>query len=275
MNAQTTAPATTATLDVPGATLYFEVRGTGPLVALVGAPMDANAFAPLADLLATEFTVLTTDPRGINRSTVEDRDADSTPELRADDLSLLIAHVDSGPATVFGSSGGAVTALALTQAHPDQVATVIAHEPPLEEMLEDRVELRAATEEMVARYLGGDVVGAWSTFFASANIGMPPGAIAGMFGGERDPQEVADERFWFEHELRPSTYWLPDHAVLQRVSSRLVIGVGEDSAGETCDRTTIALASALDLDRTTFPGGHIAFAEDAAGFVGRLREVIG
>ena len=59
---------TATTLDVPGARLHYELRGTGPLIALVAAPMDATAFAPLADLLATDHTVLTTDPRGINRS---------------------------------------------------------------------------------------------------------------------------------------------------------------------------------------------------------------
>src|SRR5207245_8488500 len=102
---------TTTMLDVPGARLHYEVRGSGPLVMLVGAPMDAVAFAPLAEQLAADHTVLTTDPRGIHRSSVDDRDQDSTPQLRAADLAHLIAHLDAGPAAVFGSSGGAVTAL--------------------------------------------------------------------------------------------------------------------------------------------------------------------
>ena len=116
------APVTAHTLDVPGARLYYEVRGAGPLLVLIGSPMDANAFAPLADQLSTDHTVLTTDPRGVNRSPVDDPEQDSTPELRADDLSRLLTHIDAGPAVVFGSSGGAVTALALAQTHPEQVA---------------------------------------------------------------------------------------------------------------------------------------------------------
>src|SRR3954453_7670272 len=99
---------TATTLDVPGARLHYELRGTGPLVALVGSPMDATSFTPLADLLATDHPVLPTDPRGINRSTLADPSAESTPELRASDLERLLAHVDRGPAAVFGSSGGAV-----------------------------------------------------------------------------------------------------------------------------------------------------------------------
>jgi pimeloyl-ACP methyl ester carboxylesterase len=91
---------TARTLDVPGARLYYEVRGQGPLLVLVGAPMDAGSFGPLAELLAGDYTMLTTDPRGINRSPVDDPGQDSTPEMRADDLSRLVAHLDLGPAAL-------------------------------------------------------------------------------------------------------------------------------------------------------------------------------
>src|ERR1700716_2477271 len=98
MNHPSPLPATVATLRVPDAQLHYEVRGEGPLVVLVGAPMDARSFAPLADLLAADHTVLTTDPRGINRSPVDDRDRDATPQMRAEDLSRLLTHLDAGPA---------------------------------------------------------------------------------------------------------------------------------------------------------------------------------
>ena len=273
MNDTTTV--TTGFLDVPGARLYHEVRGAGPLVVLVGAPMDAAAFAPLADLLAVDHTVLTTDPRGINRSSVADRDQDSTPQLRADDLSRLIAHVDAGPAVVFGSSGGAVTALALVQAHPEQVSTVVSHEPPLEELLDDRDQLRARSDEMVATYLSGDVLGAWARFFADANIPMPPEAIEQMFGGERDPQAVADEHFWFAHEMLPSTRWLPDVAALRAATTRVVVGIGEESTGQICDRTSTVLAASLGIEPTIFPGDHTGFVDNPAVFDARLRTVLG
>src|SRR5690242_15689990 len=100
-------------LRVPDARLHYEVRGQGPLVVLVGAPMDARSFEPLADRLAVDRMVLTTDPRGINRSAVDHPDQDSTPPMRADDLARLVVHLNAGPAVVFGSSGGAVSALAL------------------------------------------------------------------------------------------------------------------------------------------------------------------
>jgi pimeloyl-ACP methyl ester carboxylesterase len=120
--APTSVAPTARTLEVPGARLYYEVRGQGPLVVLVGAPMDARSFGPLAELLAGDHTVLTTDPRGIKRSPVDDPGQDSTPEMRADDLSRLVACADAGPAVVLGSSGGAVSALALVQADKQAIA---------------------------------------------------------------------------------------------------------------------------------------------------------
>ncbi|WP_328478221.1 alpha/beta hydrolase [Actinoplanes sp. NBC_00393] len=261
-------------LQVPGATLYYEIRGAGPLVVLVGAPMNATSFAGLAELLAADHTVLTTDPRGINRSSVDDRERDSTPELRADDLSRLLRHLDAGPAAVMGSSGGAVTALALVQAHPELVHTVVAHEPPLAELLDDRDHVRAQTADYIATYLAGDVVGAWTKFFGQASISIPDEVVKQMFSGERDPQDVADEHFWFAHELRASAQWIPDIDLLRDASTRIVVGVGAESTGQICDRTSAALAARLGVERITFPGDHIGFVDDPERFAGRLRDVL-
>ena len=177
-----------------------------------------TAFAPLAELLAADHRVLTTDPRGVNRSPMADPDQDSTPELRADDLSRLLTHLDAGPATVFGSSGGAVTALALAQQRPDLVDLVIAHEPPLNEMLADREQRHAATEGIIATYRSSGRVAAWRQFLADANIVMPEEAFEYAFGGELGPQEAADEDHFFLHELRPTTRWRPDLEALRNAA---------------------------------------------------------
>ncbi len=266
--------ATVSTLDVPGARLHYEVRGSGPLVVLAGAPMDAAAFAPLADLLATDHTVITTDPRGIHRSPLDDSDQDSTPELRADDLARLITHLDAGPAAVFGSSGGAVTALALVQSRPELVHTIIAHEPPFYALLDEREQLAAQTEDLIATYLSGDVTGAWRRFMDQAGIMLPDGAIEQWFGGERDPQAVADERRWFAHEMLGTSGWQPDLGALRAAAPRIVIGIGEESAGQHCDRTSRALAAALGVEPVTFPGDHTGFVGDPEGFAPRLRSAL-
>jgi pimeloyl-ACP methyl ester carboxylesterase len=269
---------TAQTLEVPGAHLYYEVRGQGPLVVLVGAPMDAGPFGPLADMLAGDHTVVTTDPRGINRSPVDDPGQDSTPEMRADDLSRLVAHVDAGPAVVLGSSGGAVSALALVQAHPELVRGVIAHEPPLLELLPDAAELHAGNEVVIARWLAGDYAGSWRVFLENANIQLPEGVFEMVFGGEPDAQALADTTYQNTRMLRPTTRFVPDVAALRSAlrsaGARVVVGIGEASAGQVCDRTSRALASALGIEPTMFPGGHTGFAEDPSGFAVRLRSVL-
>jgi pimeloyl-ACP methyl ester carboxylesterase len=266
---------TAGTLRVPDAELYYELRGDGPLVVLVGAPMDARSFAPLADLLATDHTVLTTDPRGVARSQVDDPDRDSTPELRAGDLARLIAHLDAGPAVALGSSGGAVSVLALAQAHPERVGTVIAHEPPLLRLVDDRDELGAGSEDIIATHLAGDTVGAWRKFLAQAGLVLPEPVFQQVFGGERDPQRAADEHHWFAHELRATTRWEPDLAALRAGAARVIVGIGEASTGQVCDRTSTALATGLGVPATMFPGGHTGFVDDPEAFATRLRPLLG
>ena len=121
---------TSHTLDVPGARLYYEVQGSGPALMLVGHPMGASGFDPIASLLADEFTVVTYDPRGFARSTIDDSNQDAEPDLLADDVRRVLEAAGELPADVFGSSGGAVTGLALASRYPNHVATLVAHEPP-------------------------------------------------------------------------------------------------------------------------------------------------
>ena len=67
----------TATINVPGAHLEYEVRCSGPVVLLVGSPMGAAPFAPLADALTTDHMVITHDPRCISGSRLDNPDEDN------------------------------------------------------------------------------------------------------------------------------------------------------------------------------------------------------
>ncbi|MEU6725222.1 hypothetical protein ABZ917_16070 [Nonomuraea wenchangensis] len=58
----------TGTLRVPGAELFHEVRGRGPMLLLVpGGGGDAGTFDGIAEVLARDFTVVAADPRGYRR----------------------------------------------------------------------------------------------------------------------------------------------------------------------------------------------------------------
>ena len=175
---------------------------------------------------------------------------------------------------MFGSSGGAVTALALAQAFPDLVHTVVAHEPPLNELLDDREQRHASTDAIIALYLGGDKAGAWAKFFADANIVFPDGPQPAMGHGEPDPQAIADELFFFAHTLRPTTRWCPNLTTLAQGSPRIVIGVGEASTGQLCARTSAALATALHTIPVVFPGDHVGFLFAPDQFAICLREAL-
>ncbi|MFC8824871.1 alpha/beta fold hydrolase [Streptomyces sp. NPDC057137] len=265
---------TTHTLDVPGAHLHYEVRGSGPVLVLMGAPMSAAHFAPLADALADEYTVVTHDPRGISGSTLDDPEQDSTPELRADDLAAILDDLGAGSAQVFGSSGGAVTGLALVARHPARVRTLVAHEPPVLELLPDVAERRAETEDIVETFHREGVGPAFAKFMATS--GMQTGAQGAPAEppGEPSAQDLADGARFLGHELRGTARYLPDIDALKAGPARVVIGIGATSGPLLTYRTSTELAGRLGSQPAEFPGGHGGFVEAPGEFAGVLRKVL-
>ncbi|WP_188195388.1 alpha/beta fold hydrolase [Nonomuraea sp. SYSU D8015] len=266
--------ATTHTLRVPGASLHYEVRGTGPLLFVIGAPMDASAFAPFADALAGDHTVATLDPRGISNSTLDDPEEDSTPELRADDVAAIMDDLGAESADVFGSSGGAVTGLALAERHPHRVRTLVAHEPPLLELLPDAAERRAATEDIIATYRRDGVGAAWVKFMVTAGFDLEAeGAPAGP-PGEPSEQDLANSARFFLHELRPTSRYVPDVAALTAGPARVLVGIGLDSGNLITYRTSVALAERLGTPPVEFPGDHGGFLAHPAECADVLRKAL-
>ncbi|PDP84891.1 alpha/beta hydrolase [Glycomyces fuscus] len=258
------------TLDTPDGTLYYEVRGEGAVLVLTGAPMAAGRFAPVADLLARDRTVITHDPRGISRSPLNDPEQDSTPELRADDLVALLDALGTRSADVLGTSGGAVTALALAERRPDRVRTVVAHEPPLMELLPDAAEQRAATEDVITTYLREGLLAARARF--ADNAGFPRRQAAP--DEEFSEQVLADSTRFYVHELRHTIRYVPDTGALAAGPVRVVVGLGADSGGLLTARTSAALARLLGTEPVTFPGGHGGFADAPEGFAAVLNGVL-
>jgi pimeloyl-ACP methyl ester carboxylesterase len=147
----------TFSLETPEATLVYDVRGPLPPEAglpppmLVGHPMDASGFGTLASHFP-DRTVVTYDPRGLGRSTRRDSRTERTPEQNAEDIHCIIEALGVGPVELFATSGGAVSALALVAAHPGDVSTLVAHEPPLLAMLPDADRAFAAERGLQAVY---------------------------------------------------------------------------------------------------------------------------
>ncbi|GJJ18600.1 alpha/beta fold hydrolase [Mycolicibacterium mageritense] len=261
----------THTVTVAGARLHYEVRGAGPLLLVLGAPMSAAEFAPFAHALAVDHTVVTADPRGIAHSIVDDLTQDSTPELRADDAAAILDDLGAESADVFGSSGGAVTGLALVSRHPKRVRTLVAHEPPVLELLPDADAQRAATEAIVATFHRDGHEAAFGHFMLNAGFDLPADAPTGP-SGPPDPAEVADATHFFVHELLPTTRYRPDITALR--ASRVVLGLGEESSRLLTHRTTLALADLLGTAPVMFPGGHGGFLDAPGAFADVLRSVL-
>src|SRR5260370_16093464 len=145
----------THTLDAPGAVLFYDVRSndssTEPVLLLIGSPMGADGFVTLAGHF-TDRTVVTYDPRSAGRSKRTDGSLETTPDEHADDLHRLIEALDAGPVDIFASSGCAVNALALVTKHPEQVPTLVAHEPPASQELPDPEAVLAACVDIRQTY---------------------------------------------------------------------------------------------------------------------------
>jgi len=250
-------------LDVPGAQLYYERRGTGPLLLMIGSPMDSTGFAGLAAALASRYTVVTYDPRGIGNSSREDTGQDVTPVQQADDVHRLVSVLGGGPVDLFGSSGGAVVGLALVTAHPGELRTLVAHEPPVIELLPDRDQLRAQIHDIYDTYRDDGPDKAMAKFMAHAGLANTAAPGEGAPRWEPSPEQVARMRAttgqFLAHLIRPTTSYRPDIEALRAAPARIVVAAGATSTGQLANRAAVALAGELGTPVVEFPGDHGGF----------------
>ena len=275
------------------ADLAYDVHGAlpapdgAPPLVMIGQPMDASGFTALVAQFP-DRTVVTYDPRGLGRSVRRDGRVDQRPEVQAEDVHAVIVAVGGGPVDLFASSGGAVTALALVAAHPDDVRTLVAHEPPLIGVLPDADLARRAYAEVRATYdARGSGAGmaafisltSWSGEFTDAFLAAPtPDPEA--FGMSSDDDGTRDDPLLSDRAEAIVSYQ-PDVAALTAAASRIVIAVGEESLGTFTGRTAVATAELLGQEATVFPSHHGGFMSGEFGYAGqpeafgrRLREVL-
>jgi pimeloyl-ACP methyl ester carboxylesterase len=280
---------TTRTLEAPGATITYDVRpGTGsdiPLF-LIGSPMGAAGFASLASHFP-DRTVITYDPRGAERSTKADPSTPNTPEDQADDLHRIIREV-GGPVDLFASSGGAVNALALVTRHPEDVRTLIAHEPPLATVLPDSENCKAAVRAIHDTYQQGGFGPGMAHFMAITShrgefpddIASQPAPDPAQFGM---PTEDDGNRtdVMLAQNIIGTTHYEPDFEALKRASTRIVMAAGKESEGEMANRGAYAVAERLGTEVVVFPshhggflGGEYGWPGEPDAFAAKLREVL-
>jgi pimeloyl-ACP methyl ester carboxylesterase len=260
----------TNTLEVPGALLTYDIRRNDstrdPVLLIIGSPMAASGFGALADYFP-DRTVVTYDPRGSERSKRTDGATENTPEEHADDLHRLISAVSEGrPVDIFASSGGATNALALVARHPEQVRSLVAHEPPIWQILPDRTPGLAAAIDIHDTYLRSGFGAGMAKFIALVSYEGPipadyarrPAPDPAMFGLPTADDGSRDDPLLRQNMIAAS-HFMPDFDRLRSSPTRIVIGVGEESARVMTGRAAMAAAERLGAKVVTFPGGHGGF----------------
>ena len=283
----------THTLETTEVDIVYDVQGPLPTadgrppLFMIGQPMDASGFRALASYFP-DRTVVTYDPRGLGRSVRKDGRVDHLPSIQADDVHTVIRALGVGPVEMFASSGGAVTALAIVAAYPNDVTVLVAHEPPLLPVLPDAEAAARARanfrDAYVAKGRGAGMAAfiamtSWQGEFTDDYFAQPTPDPA-QFGmpseddGSRDDPLLSD-RSWAVNGYRP------DFDALAAAPTRIVIAVGEESAGTFTGRTSVATADLLGQQATVFPSHHAGFLGGDSGYAGqpepfarRLRDVL-
>jgi pimeloyl-ACP methyl ester carboxylesterase len=284
---------TTHVLNTDEADIAYDVHGPlptadgRPLLFMIGQPMTASGFSTLASHLA-DRTVVTYDPRGLGRSIRKDGRVDNTPTLQARDIHALIEALGTGPVEMFASSGGAVTALALVAAYPDDVLTLVAHEPPLIPVLPDadaaeraRIGFRQAYDAngRPAGMAAFIAMTSWHGEFTDEYFARPAPDPA-AFGMPAEDDGSRDDPLLSERSSAITSY-RPDIDALNAAPTRVVIAVGEESSNVFTGRTSVAVAELLGQQPTVFPSHHGGFLGPESGypdqpeaFARKLRDVL-
>ncbi len=283
---------TTRTLDAPGATLTYDVRRNDdasdePPLMLIGSPMGAAGFGTLIGYFP-DRTLVTYDPRGSERSAKDDPSTESTPDQHADDLHRIIEAV-GGPVDLFASSGGATNALALVAKHPDDIRTLVAHEPPIASVLPDSENAKAAARAVHETYMRSGFNAGMAHFIVVVShegefpddFASRPAPDPAMFGMPTE-DDGSREDVLMAQTIIAGTHYELDFDALRRASNRMVLAVGEESTRIMAGRGAKGVAVRLGTELVIFPGGHNGFMGGEYGqpsgepeaFAAKLREVL-
>jgi pimeloyl-ACP methyl ester carboxylesterase len=284
---------TTHRLKTAEADIAYDVHGSLPTqdgrppLFMIGQPMTAGGFDTLASLFP-DRTVITYDPRGLGRSIRKDGRVDNTPTLQAADVHAVIEALGAGPVEMFASSGGAVTALALVAAYPDDVTTLVAHEPPLTGVLPDAAAAERAQAAVRDAYEANGKNAGMATFIAMTSwrgeftdeYFARPAPDPAAFGMPTEDDGTRDDPLLSDRSWAITRYRV-DPDALAAAPTRVVIAVGEESEGTFTGRTSPAVAELLGQEAAVFPSHHGGFVGGDSGYAGqpeafarRLREIL-
>jgi hypothetical protein len=181
-----------------------------------------------------------------------------------------------------------VNALALVAKHPEQVRTLVAHEPPLASILPDREGALAASRTVSDTYQRSGFGAGMAHFIAlvshrgpfADDFAQQPAPDPAMFGMPADDDGSRTDPLLGQNMVT-CTHYEPDFDALRAASTRIVVAAGAESDGELANRGAYAVAERLGTQPVMFPSNHGGFlggeygqTGDPDGFAARLREVL-
>ena len=266
-------------LAVPGATLHYEVTGSGPVLLLIAdGGSDSGAFDSIVGPLAAEYTVVAYDPRGNSRSPYAGEPVEEQVETSsADALALIDVLSPDRPAFVFGTGTGAITGIDLITRYPDRVRMLVTHEPPAVELLAEAKDSRAFFEEVFETFQRDGVPMAQLLYAGGTGLDeddLPaPEDLRPEYRELLDRTEANAANF-FEHKLLPFTRYRPDLIALKAVADNVVPAAGVDAARHLPAQPVMVLSDVIGWPVVRFPGGHNGYASHPAQFANLLARVL-
>jgi acetyltransferase/esterase len=265
-----------STLDVPGARLYYQTRGSGPLLLTIpGAGGAGDVFAMMADHLAAHYTVVTYDRRGFSRSRLDGpQDYDHRLATDADDVRCLIEYLGDEPAIIFGTSSGGIVALEVLTRHPSVVRTLVPYEPAAISELPDGQEWIDFFHSVYDLYRTSGIQVALQEFRERTFTEADLQTMARAADPRKNPYFHDNAVYWFEHELRQYPALKLDIDALTAYADRIVLASGRESRGRPAYQVNVELRKKLGLDVIEMPGGHVGFVAHPAEFATELIQAL-
>jgi len=270
---------TTGTLDVPGATLHYQVCGTGPVLLISqSGEGDADRSNDLVARLVDSWTVVTYDRRGLSRSRLDDPGRGATMAEHADDVHRLLAALTDVPALMLGCSLGAVIGLHVAVEHPEQLRTLVAHEPVAPRLLPDDRRARHERELAELQDLYSRAGLAATLPEIATTLGIDPA------GADREPdltpqpmtaQRVRNFDHFIRHDFTAILRDPLDLEALRGAGTRIVPATGRATPRSVFDHlAAAALATLLERPLQEAPGGHNGNTTHPRAYAQWLREVL-
>jgi hypothetical protein len=173
-------------------------------------------------------------------------------------------------------------------AYPNDVTTLVAHEPPIIPVVADAEAAEQARAGVRDVYLAKGSNAGMAAFIGMTSWQGPytdeyfaqPTPDPAMFGMPTEDDGTRDDPLLSDSSWAISSY-RPDTNALASAPTRVVIAVGEESLGTFTGRTSTATAELLGQQATVFPSHHGGFMGGEHGYAGqpeafarKLRDVL-